>query len=308
MEACSASTESGDGRTVFAMTPNGQLKMPRIGNYCLTMVGDGASDVDVAQGAHLAATSSNAQHGVKNLADGDAQSYWSSGSDPAVPVDVQLDFGAARRIKVVEIDWEYPAQVLLWRRTVACLLRPLMLQAFELQVASDGGWTSVYGTSGNNLQTTGYVGPAVSGTALRIRMTKAGPLFRVSLCAQLGYLCLRASRTRRLEIVVGMRCKSAYACVARSCGVAMTCWLRYGIKDVRVVASATRAIVQDCVEAEDNTDARDKFFMCVISACSGQWGSLLQSAFPGLPCLSLTLTQHQLQNRARLSWELHRDI
>ena len=31
-EACSTSVESGDGRTVFPMSPNGQLKMPRLGN------------------------------------------------------------------------------------------------------------------------------------------------------------------------------------------------------------------------------------------------------------------------------------
>ena len=45
------------------------------------------------------------------LPDGDAQSYWASGPDPASRVDVQLDFGAARQIKAVEIDWEHPAQV-----------------------------------------------------------------------------------------------------------------------------------------------------------------------------------------------------
>ena len=90
MEACSTSPESGDGRTVFAATANGQLKMPRVGNYCLTMAGDGASDADVAPGAGLVATSSNAEHAVKNIVDGSAQSYWASGSDPAAPVDVQL--------------------------------------------------------------------------------------------------------------------------------------------------------------------------------------------------------------------------
>jgi hypothetical protein len=49
---------------------------------------------------------------VKNIADGDAQSYWASASDSAAPVDVLLDFGAARQIKSVEIDWEHPAQVI----------------------------------------------------------------------------------------------------------------------------------------------------------------------------------------------------
>ena len=35
----------------------------------------------------------------------------------------------------------------------------------------------------------------------------------------------------------------------------------YAIKEVRVLSSAARAVVQDCGEAEQNSDARDKFFM-----------------------------------------------
>ena len=67
MEACSASAESGDGRTVFSLTPGGQLKMPRLGNYCVTMAGESAASSDIAQGADLTATSSNGQHSVKNI-------------------------------------------------------------------------------------------------------------------------------------------------------------------------------------------------------------------------------------------------
>jgi len=115
-DACSTSSESGDGRAIFSITPNGQLKMPRLGNYCLTVMGEGAASAHIAQAADLAATSTNAQHIVKNIADGDAQSYWASASDPAAPVDVQLDFGEAKQIKSVEIDWEHPAQVITWSR------------------------------------------------------------------------------------------------------------------------------------------------------------------------------------------------
>ena len=39
-------------------------------------------------------------------------------------------------------------------------------------MASRGKWTSVYATSANNLQRTTYLGPVVSGSALRIRMTR----------------------------------------------------------------------------------------------------------------------------------------
>jgi len=207
LEPCSASAESGDGRTIFAMTANSQLKMPRMGNYCVTVAGDGASDADAAQGADLTATSSSAQHAAKNIGDGDAQSYWASGSDPTGPVDVQLDFGTVRQIKSIEIDWEHPAQ------------------AYELQVATGSGWQSIHSTTGNNLHMTRYVGPSVSGSALRIRMTKPHPT------------------------------------LGNSGGHAL-----YGIKEVRAVVSSARAIVQDCVEAESNTDARDKFFMVSVPA------------------------------------------
>ena len=111
MEECSANAESSDGRTVFAMTASGQLKMPRLGNFCVTMLGDGAADADVARGADFASTSSDSQHGVKSIADGDAKSYWASALDPTAPVDVQVDFGTSRQIKSIEIDWEHPAQV-----------------------------------------------------------------------------------------------------------------------------------------------------------------------------------------------------
>jgi hypothetical protein len=39
---------------------------------------------------------------------------------------------------------------------------------------------------------------------------------------------------------------------------------RYAIKNVQVLATSARMIVQDCVEAEENTDARDKFFMYLV--------------------------------------------
>ena len=113
---------------------------------------------------------------ARSRADGDSTSYWASGPDPASRVDVQLDFGTTKQIKAVAVDWEHPAQVLDLRHVQ--WLRPLLIvicflyQAFELQVASGGKWTTIFGTSGNNLQATSYVGPVVSGTALRIRMTQ----------------------------------------------------------------------------------------------------------------------------------------
>ena len=149
--------------------------MPSIGNYCLTMVGASASANDVARSADIDATSSNAAHVVSNIVDGDGQSYWTSGFDPAAPVDVQLHFGSAIQIKAIEIDWEYPAQACLCDISFVPLRDSSFRferKAYELQVATGGKWTSVYATSGNNAQATKYVGPGVSGSALRLRMTK----------------------------------------------------------------------------------------------------------------------------------------
>ena len=57
MEPCSVSTESGDGRTFFALTPSGQLKMPHVGNYCVSFAGEGAAGADISRGANVDATS-----------------------------------------------------------------------------------------------------------------------------------------------------------------------------------------------------------------------------------------------------------
>jgi len=203
MDICSHDAASSDGRTVFAVSGNGQLKMPRIGNYCLTLVGD--SDADVAQGANIAATSSNAPRVVKNIADGDAQSYWASGNDPTAPIDVELDFGATVQIKSINIIWEHPAQ------------------AFDISVGSGGKWASVYRTSGNNMRTTKYVGSPVSGSAVRVRMTRPHPTL-----GNVGGHTL------------------------------------YAIKSLQVLASSSHVVVQDCSEAEGNTDARDKVFMVAV--------------------------------------------
>ena len=138
MDDCSKSAESADGRTVFAITPSGQLKMPRLGNYCVTMLGDGASDVDVARGANFASTSSDSLHGPKSVGDGDAQSYWASAVDPSAPVDVQVYFGSPRQIKSIDISWEHPAQVHPERSALRALFLLMTLPASSQRSSNQG--------------------------------------------------------------------------------------------------------------------------------------------------------------------------
>ena len=54
-----------------------------------------------------------------------------------------------------------------------------------------------------------------------------------------------------------------------SCEVGQQRSCRYGIRNVKIVAASGRMVVQDCAEAEDNTDARDKFFMYILCRQSG---------------------------------------
>ena len=107
MQECSSSVEASDGRSVFAATPSGQMKMPRLGNYCLTISGDGAAKLDVAPSADVSATSSSAQHAASSIVDGSSDSHWASGFDPTSAVDVILDFGAKKLIETVTIEWEH---------------------------------------------------------------------------------------------------------------------------------------------------------------------------------------------------------
>jgi len=85
---------------------------------------------------------------------------------------------------------------------------------------------------------------------------------------------------------------------------------RYGIRDVRVLAASARAIVQDCAEAEDNTDARDKFFMYVCLRvvarlfCQHNAPTLLVSS--GLRCPSSIQLQRLRPKRTQAFYKRRR--
>ena len=218
MEKCSTSPESGDGRTVFAPTANGQLKMPRLGNYCLTMAGDGASDADVASGAGLVATSSNAEHAVNNLVDGNALSYWASGSDPAAPVDVQLDFGTAKLIKSVEIEWEHPAQVFFLHRAclVVCFACHCVLGPPGIRAASgqrqrvDKHIRHYWQQLGNDC----LCGPSCFRLCASDPNDEGGTLVR--FIQPWGISLLHFSHTQLLATVADTPCKRIYVCLLMS--------------------------------------------------------------------------------------------
>ena len=92
---------------MFSLSANGQLKMPRMGNFCVTFMGD---SVGFTTNFDVAATSSQTGHSASSVADGDSTSFWASAYDPAenAMVDVQLKLGSPKEIHRVTIEWEYP--------------------------------------------------------------------------------------------------------------------------------------------------------------------------------------------------------
>ena len=52
-------------------------------------------------------------------------------------------------------------------------MRDFYREAFEIQLASGGVWKSILSTASNNLNSSKYFGPAVSGHVMRIRMSQA---------------------------------------------------------------------------------------------------------------------------------------
>ena len=101
MEECASMPDASDGRSVFAATPTGQLKMPAMGNFCISVVGDGAMSSDLSKGAEAIATSSSAAHSASSAIDGSTDSYWASSLDPASAVSMDLDFGTTKIIEKI---------------------------------------------------------------------------------------------------------------------------------------------------------------------------------------------------------------
>ena len=128
MEKCASTADS---KAVFAATSSGQLKMPGLGNFCVTVLGDGMISSDISQGAEATATSSSASHSASNAIDGSAESYWASGLDPATAVSMDLDFGATKIIEKVVIEWEHAPLVPSHLKSWACMCHCVHMAGFR---------------------------------------------------------------------------------------------------------------------------------------------------------------------------------
>ncbi len=188
-----------------------------------------------------------------------------------------------------------------------------MLQAYELQVASGGRWTSVFSTSGNNLQATKFAGPAVLGTALRIRMTRVGCVcgghFRGPCDWHVWSFVSFASLTPHLATAADMQCKPLSPrgwCVFRHPSLACPA----SLSKISGFLLARPAPLCKIAPRLKTTPMQETSSSCMqlLPAHVCYFSSPVRNVLPGLPCPSLTHTPRQLQKIMQHSWERRRHI
>jgi hypothetical protein len=156
----------------------GQLKLGRAGQYCLSQKGSAAGVEDVAaKGAVTASSSADvAAHGANMAVDGSASTFWvsllrclrgdvllafcvrsyslqASALDSSEPVSITVDLGGERSLRSASILWEFPAK------------------SFTVSVSTDGvKWSEVFATDSNVLSSTTIPLGAVAATKARVVM------------------------------------------------------------------------------------------------------------------------------------------
>lgn len=151
--------ECGHGSS-FDVTESGQLRL-RSKDACLSQKGSFAGDEDIALKSPVHASSASDEfHGGYSAVDGQEASFWSSAANPAGSVSIEFDFGEARHLKAVEIDWEHPAE------------------SFSIEVSQDGQtWATAFSTDVNSVFGTHEdLGFALARKA-RVVMKKTHPLY-----------------------------------------------------------------------------------------------------------------------------------
>jgi len=88
-----------DGGSVWEAQGNGQLKLARAGDYCLSQKGPAAGSEDAAaRGAIIASSTADAAaHGANMAVDGSSNTFWASELDPAGRCQLLLISAAKRK-------------------------------------------------------------------------------------------------------------------------------------------------------------------------------------------------------------------
>ena len=136
---CEEAAKVGDGRNNFELQANGQVKLGRDGQYCLSQHGftAGRTNVALRAAASASSTADAVSHGANMAVDGRASTFWASNLGDNTLVDLTIDFGALVKLQSAEVKWQYPAK------------------AFSILLAEDGvHFAEAYATDANVLNTT----------------------------------------------------------------------------------------------------------------------------------------------------------
>jgi hypothetical protein len=108
---------------------NGQIKLGRDGDYCVSQQGGGSSggeNVALYAAASASSTADALAHGAGMAVDGRPDTFWASRfGDVDGPVEFSIDFGAERSLESAEISWAYAAK------------------GFSIALYSGGAWAEV---------------------------------------------------------------------------------------------------------------------------------------------------------------------
>ncbi|KAK6590015.1 2 extracellular with a signal peptide, partial [Cryptosporidium xiaoi] len=135
-----------DGKGLFELLPNNQLRLTRGGNLCLTSPGNKPGLSNVALNSAASSTSvarSKIDNGPAMAVDGKDTSYWLSeylnlGKDDSL-VDFTIDIGSITKLRDIYIEWKYPAE------------------DFKVQLSEDGkNYQDIVSVTNNGLVSTTY--------------------------------------------------------------------------------------------------------------------------------------------------------
>ncbi|EEA07737.1 LCCL domain-containing protein [Cryptosporidium muris RN66] len=134
-----------DGRGLFELLPNNQLRLMRGGNLCLSSPGDKTGIINVALNAAASASSirkTEPEYSPSMAVDNKDSTFWLSEDileNSSSEVYFKLDLGVVLKLQDIYIDWKYPAS------------------AFSIDLSSDNiTYTPVISISNNGLSSTGY--------------------------------------------------------------------------------------------------------------------------------------------------------
>jgi len=261
---CEQALRAGDGRSLWEVTGDGQLRMAG-GSYCLSQTGSGEGQIHAGRAD---ASSSTSGHEASFAVDGDEASYWASAADPADAVMLTLDLDGQKRVDRVEIAWEQPAT------------------AFDIELASGGGWVPFFSTSGNALTQTVALGPSTTGSSLRLRMTAPHAAF--GSAGHVGY-GIRAIR------IYG----SGLRTVVQDCGEASRSpdasdkWFQSAVADFDGTAQGSLSGYSLLTAASDALGAVTAQLQSLASNCG-------RASVPARAAAGLVLLQHSFAAGAQL--------